>query len=232
MFLSTSQKTWKVAISTPILREVAGQEQFAGVLVLTVDLGDFNISSKGLTGERGQFLVLADSHEGADRGTILFHPLFEDLSARGKRVPDELLGQKYRVPAALLAGEPEADYRDPVGRYADPNGLAGAYDRRWLAASARVLPPVSAGEHSQSGLVVLVQSDYQSVVRPARELGQQFVRNSFWMFVVMVTVSLGLWYVVVRIFREPRAGLGRPATPLPDSSAMLGPTSGSDSARG
>jgi len=84
-----------------------------------------------------------------------------------------------------------------------------------------VLPPITAGEHSESGLVVLVQSDYQAVVRPARQLGQQFIRNSFWMFIVMMAVSLGLWYIVVRMFREPRAGLHRPATPLPSSSMAL-----------
>jgi hypothetical protein len=49
-------------------------------------------------------------------------------------------------------------------------------------------------------------------------LGQQFVRNTFWMFVVMLTVSLTLWYIAVRMFREPRAGLNRPATPVPPST--------------
>ena len=68
--------------------------------------------------------------------------------------------------------------------------------------------------------MVLVQSDYRSVVRPARELGEQFVKNSFWMLVVMVTVLLALWYIVVRMFREPRAGLNRPATPIPESTPL------------
>ena len=79
---------------------------------------------------------------------------------------------------------------------------------------------MGAGENSESGFVVLVQSDYQSVVRPARQLGQQFVRNSFWMFLVMLTVSMSLWYFVVRMYREPRAGLNRPATPVPASTPL------------
>jgi serine/threonine protein kinase len=220
VFFSRSQKTWKVAISTPIDRDVEGHDHFAGVLVLTVDLGDFNISAQPKAGEREQFLVLVDS-TGPDRGTILFHPYFQELAARGKTVPEALLSPPYRAAAALLNGEPETDYRDPIGRFPDPGGLAERYDRRWLAASAPVLPPITAGEHSESGLVVLVQSDYQAVVRPARQLGQQFIRNSFWMFVVMMAVSLSLWYIVVRMFREPRAGLHREPTPLPPSATPL-----------
>jgi hypothetical protein len=98
------------------------------------------------------------------------------------------------------------------------------YNHRWLAAAAPVLPPFGAAEKSESGLVVLVQSDYQSVVRPARLLGEQFMRNSFWMLVVMVTVSLALWYIVVRMFREPTAKLGRVATPVPESTPLHGMT--------
>ena len=86
-------------------------------------------------------------------------------------------------------------------------------------------PPLScrrsaAAEHSESGLMVVVQSDHRSVVRPARELGEQFVKNSFWMLVVMVSVLLALWYVVVRMFREPTAGLNRPATPVAESTPL------------
>jgi len=67
---------------------------------------------------------------------------------------------------------------------------------------------------------VLMQSNYRDVVQPARALGQQFVKNSFWMLVVMVTVLLVLWYIVVRMFCEPRAGLNRPTTPIPESTPL------------
>jgi hypothetical protein len=164
---------------------------------------------------RDQFLVLIDG-----RGTILHHPLFRELAAREKSVPDELIGPEYRVPERLLKSTGDSDYRDPLSRYEDEEGLAKQYDKRWLAAAAHVLPPIGATEHSESGLVVLVQSDYQSVVDPSRQLGRQFVYNSFWMLVVMVTVSLSLWYIVVRLFREPRAGLNRPATPIPESTSL------------
>src|SRR6185436_12484106 len=88
----------------------------------------------------------------------------------------ELVDSKYRVPETLLALREHADYVDPVGKLNDP--LFKPYNHRWLAAAAPVWPPVGAVEKSESGLVVLVQSDYQSVVRPARLLGEQFMRNS------------------------------------------------------
>ena len=224
VFFSSSQKTWKVAISTPIYRDKGGDRQFEGILVLTVDLGDFYVSAAATKHDRQQFLVLVDGRAGVDQGIILHHPLFQELAARGKSVPQELLKPQYRVPSSLIRGEGQTNYRDPLGQLHDANSLAHDYDRRWLAASAHVLPPIEAGEHSESGLVVMVQSDYQSVVHPARQLGQQFIRNSFWMFVVMLTVSLSLWYIVVRMFREPRAGLHRPATPVPESTPMHGIT--------
>lgn len=220
VFFSTTQKTWKLAVSTPIYRGGNAASQFEGILVLTIDLGDFQISAADKKNDRGQFLVLVDARPGADQGVILHHPLFEDLDARGQEVPSDLLKPEYRVPDELIRGEKQAYYHDPVSRFSDPDHLAERYNRHWLAASAHVLPPVGAGEHSESGLVVMVQSDYQSVVRPARQLGQQFIRNSFWMFVVMATVSLSLWYIVVRMFRESRAGLNRPPTPVPESTAM------------
>jgi hypothetical protein len=219
VFKSKTQKTWKVAISTPILRETSGGP-FEGVLVLTVDMGDFDLASAAASRGHEQFLVLIDARPGEDQGTILHHPMFAELVAKEHAVPGELLREKYHVPQSLLEKRKDPAYHDPLGDYHDPYGLAKVYRRRWLAAAAPVLPPIGAGAHSESGLLVLVQSDYQSVVRPARELGEQFVRNSFWMLVVMVTVLLALWYIVVRMFREPRAGLNRPVTPVPQSTPM------------
>jgi len=216
VFFSQSQKDWKVAISTPIYRGEDGSRQFAGVLVLTVDLGDFEISQAAAPGH-DQFLALVDARPGPDQGVILHHPFFEQIAAGARSFPGELLKPEFRVPADVIRGKRQTNYRDPIGRFQDSEHLASHYDRRWLATAAQVLPPIEAGENSQSGLVVLVQSDYQTVVRPARQLGQQFIRNSFWMFVVMFTVSLSLWYVVVRMFREPRSGLDGPATPVPGS---------------
>ncbi|HZN33198.1 MAG TPA: hypothetical protein VFB80_05240, partial [Pirellulaceae bacterium] len=218
VFFSKTQRTWKVAVSTPIYRDPVNREQFDGILVLTISLADFEVSTAALSSS-DQFLVLVDG-QGRDAGTILHHPLFKELKGQDREIPKELVGasdpqevsSKYRVDPALLTEQQSADYVDPIGKYPDP--LFKAYDRRWLAAAAPVLPPMGAGEKSESGLVVLMQSDRQAVVMPARNLGAQFMRNSFWMLVVMVTISLALWYIVVRLFREPSAKLNRAATPI------------------
>ena len=180
---------------------------------------------------RNRFAVLVDGRPGDDQGTILQHPLHVEMLTKVGYVPQEFFGDEYRVPQELLLGDGTV-YEDPLSKYRAESDnlqsietLAREYDsKRWTAAAAPVLPPIGAGADSQSGLVVLVQSDYQSVVQPARQLGGQFVKNSLWMLVVMAAVSLGLWYIVVRTFREPSAGLKRPATPTPESTPLHGMT--------
>jgi hypothetical protein len=87
-----------------------------------------------------------------------------------------------------------------------------------------VQPPLGAGDHSASGLVVLVQSDYEAVVQPARELGRQFIRNSFGLVAVMVTISLSLWYVAVRWLHEAHAGRRRQVAAPPATSPEVAST--------
>ena len=224
VFRSTTQNTWKIAISTPIQRLAGDEWQFAGILVLTVELGDFDISVATDRPPTEQFLVLVDARDGEERGTILHHPLFEDLGALGKTVPQALLGPEFRVPEALLRGQPSTDYRDPLAAYTGDGGLAARYRRRWVAAAAPVQPPLGAGDHSASGLVVLVQSDYEAVVQPARELGRQFIRNSFGMVAVMVTISLSLWYVAVRWLHEAHASRRRRVAAPPATSPEVAST--------
>jgi hypothetical protein len=211
VFLSTTQNVWKIAISTPIVRQnVDGEEEFAGVLALTVSLGDFEISQANLAPSQDRFAVLVDGRPGEGQGTILQHPLFAELSSR-RELGEGILNPKYRVPPDVLEGATVGAYFDPVGKH--PEGEW--FDRRWLAAAAPVQPPVGAGPYSQSGLIVLVQSDYDAVVRPAQHLGDQFIRNNLWMLAVVIVVSLSLWYIVVRLFREVHT----PGRPPPSRSS-------------
>src|SRR5205085_1799913 len=174
IFFSKTQRTWEVAIATPIFHDASGGS-FEGILVLTVDIGDFDLVSGTAPLSREQFLALIDARQGEEQGTILHHPLFEDLLAKQQPVPGELLSDpKYHVPRSLLEKHEDVAYHDPLGNFNDRDGLAKVYQRRWLAAAAPVLPPIGADEHSESGLMVVMQSDYYVVVQPARELGGQF----------------------------------------------------------
>lgn len=229
VFKSTTTKKWKVAVSTPIYREsalAAGEPEFEGVLVLTINLGDFEFFRTAMSPSHDRFAVLVDGRQGDDTGTILQHPLFDELITKGQPL-EEFVQPQYRVPVAdLLAGSGQL-YEDPVSRHEEGH----EYARTWVAAASRVRSPVAATEKTDSGLVVLVQSDYQSVVGPARNLGNQFIRNSLWMLAVVVVVSLSLWYIVVRMFREPRAGLRRAlagpseSTPLHSMTTLQPPGS-------
>ena len=218
VFKSTTTKKWKVAVSTPIYRESAlptGEPEFEGVLVLTMNLGDFEFFRTALSPSRDQFAVLVDGRQGDDTGTILQHPLFDELIAEGRPLED-FVQQQYRVPVSELLASKGELYQDPVSQHPEGRKFAGT----WVAAASRVRSPVAATENADSGLVVLVQSDYQSVVGPARNLGNQFVRNSLWMLAVVVVVSLSLWYIVVRMFREPRAGLRRSLAAANESTPL------------
>ena len=230
VFKSSTTKRWKVAIAAPIFREAlrenlagAGEKEFMGILVFTVNLGDFEFFRTTMSPAHDRFAVLVDGRTGTDAGTVLQHPLHDELLADWPSLPETLFEPQHRVPAELISGK-GSEYDDPLGKFPDERGLAQRYARRWVAATSRVRSPRASGGNVDSGLVVLVQSDYQSVVEPARQLGQQFIKNSFWMLVVMAAVSLGLWYIVVRTFREPRAGLKRPATPIPESTPLHGMT--------
>jgi hypothetical protein len=218
VFQSTTQGTWKIAISTPIVRRIDGGEpQFEGILALTVSLGDFDVSNAGhLSQSNDRFAVLVDGRLGTEQGTILQHALFTELLAKHDVLDRDFQSAKYRVDTEALQNKQAEIYTDPLGSH--PKGKK--YDRRWLAAASPVLPPVGAGEHSQSGLVVLVQSDYGGVVGPARQLGNQFIRNNLWMLAVVTVISLSLWYIVVRIFREPRAGPKPRIAPAADSTSL------------
>ncbi|MCH7728222.1 MAG: protein kinase, partial [Planctomycetes bacterium] len=97
-FESTATNTWKVAISTPIYIE----DQFAGVLALTVDIGKFMKFNNRVH----QYAVLVDGRSGRNEGVILHHPLFTELmknqAAAGKPVglPARFKERRYRIALA------------------------------------------------------------------------------------------------------------------------------------
>jgi hypothetical protein len=106
---------------------------------------------------------------------------------------------------------PQAIYVDPLGEHE----LGSEYNRQWLAASApvRAVNNDSPISDDHSGLVVLVQEDYLAVISPVRQLGERLVREGLLALAVVVLVTILLWYVVLRVVREP-ARISRPI-PMP-----------------
>jgi hypothetical protein len=207
VFISSTTKKLKVAISTPIVREAEnGGEEFVGILVMTVNLGDFSFFRINNAQGRDRFAVLVDGRPGPEAGTILLHPLLGDLVAAGGTVTDEL--RNLRVPRAVLEEELRRDsgqiYEDPLSHHA----AGQAFAKRWIAAAAPV--ELLTGENrsgERSGLIVLVQESLDAVIEPVHRLGNQLLREGLSALGVVVAVAVAMWYFVSR-FLVPAPPVG------------------------
>lgn len=213
VFQSSSTGRWKVAISTPLRDE---QNEFNGVLVLTVNVSDLELV--GSTSSADSFAVLIDGRQGESGGTILHHPLYEQIAETTNRLPKEFF--EKRVPAEVMSGK--AKPQGTGGNYADPLGEhplgAGKFNRPWLAVAAPVkLPDAS---QKDTGLMVLMQEDYRRVISPVQQLGRRLVQEGLTALAVVVVLSIGLWWFVIRLFREPRPTIRVP-TPSSTQSTPL-----------
>lgn len=219
VFNSTANGVWKVAISAPVYEDPVRREGFLGVLALTVELGDFvDFKSRD-----GQFPVLVDNRPGEFRGVILAHPLFDRWLAEQKRLPANLSHEDYRIRFDAWENG-KARYIDPLGAF------QGEPDKVWLAARSEVQvrrgPLDSAGRPKSvaTGLVVVMQEDYDAAIEPVHELGWGMYRLSLIAVGLVVAVITGLWYWVLRsagtsTLASTRAGDGdtdrqRPSTTL------------------
>lgn len=202
IFKSTSQKKWKVAVSTPLYRAEGDEAKFVGVLVFTISVGDFVFFRAEDDGSDQRFAVLVDGRPGESRGTILQHRLFDEVAGRGGKLPEELLSM--RVPETILSERKAEVYVDPLGKHL----LGKKYDRPWIAAIQSVRAPSVPGVQEDAttddtGLNVLVQSDYDEVIAPVRQLSQRLLRNIVLMLAVVIIAGIGVWALALRVFREP-----------------------------
>ena len=222
VFQSTITNKWKVAVATPLWRDVpdSEQEQVAGLLVVTLNLGDFEFFKAIQSEEKDRLAVLIDGRPGDHTGAILQHPLFDQAILAGQPLPESFL--HMRVALQKDGTLPSNEYTDPLGN--DP--LGKAYQRSWLAAAAPVrsvnADDDTSGGQKTAGLVVLVQEDYLAVISPVRQLGQRLVREGLLALAVVLLVTILLWIVVLRILRtqrmSPRLVATTPRTALPSHS--------------
>jgi eukaryotic-like serine/threonine-protein kinase len=226
-FKSSSTKKWKVAVSTPIYRG-AERKELAGVLVYTINVGDFDFFRSDNDTDQNHLAVLVDGRPGPARGSILQHKLFAEIDGKGGKLPDELLSM--RVPEDVLDGKADGLYADPLGQHLLGNKK---YGQNWIAAVASVRAPSVPGvaydpESEDTGLDVLVQSDYEDVIQPVRQLSQRLLRNIALMLAVVVIAGIGVWALALRVFRAPlppRAAVanGLEPTPLHNMATLPAP---------
>ena len=222
VFNSTASNTWKIAMSAPVYRG----DRFLGVVAITVEMGNF----VEFVGRNRQFAVLVDNRQGRHRGVILQHPLYNDVLREKDRLPETF--SRHRVDlddwdnADMLA-----DYSDPLAEV--PQGAA--FGRRWLAARSPVQlkrrDAAGNGELTQidTGLIVLVQEDYETATRSVHLLGKRLLRDGQLAMGLLVIIVMGLWCIVIRrlgaVSRRTAAtsGNGLPSTPLHNMETVAAP---------
>ena len=194
VFRSEASGTWKVAISTPI----RDGSDLLGVIALTVELG--HLGNEDFGNSVSRFVTLVDGRQGQHRGQILHHPLFNDILAQqtsaAKKLPD------FRQQLVPLDSLPGADEKvDSVAIYADPLGelsVGKKYDRHWIAAQQPVVL-----HDRDTGLVVLVQENYDTAAAPVKKLGAGLL-NRVWLAVGIILAGVTcLWYFVTRALQDP-----------------------------
>jgi eukaryotic-like serine/threonine-protein kinase len=188
VFRSQATSRWTVAVSTPVFDE-SPEKKFLGVVARTADVGRFI----QFPGTDQQFAVLVDYRDGANKGLVLQHPLFDTLLARGP-LPDRF--KTCRVHADDLPNEParQQRYADPLA--ADEEG--GTYNQRWLA---RMEPVRVRGE--DTGWLVIVQEGYEAAIGGTlAQLKTDLVRYGLAAAAMIVVVMTGLWGLVMRLNRR------------------------------
>jgi serine/threonine protein kinase len=207
VFQSTATNAWKVAISTPISDQ---DGRFQGVVALTVELGRLG---ELLGGESGlsQFNVLIDGRQGDNRGVILQHPLFERLLKQQRNLDAEFsTSPRYRVPLDTMRdGE---IYLDPLGQHDDGED----FRQNWIAAvrPVRLAPTDSHGSSAargeqDTGLVVLVQEDYDLAASAVHQLGDSLLKQSILALSSVVLLVVALWYSVAKAMGDPNDAVRR-----------------------
>jgi hypothetical protein len=219
VFASQASGRWIVAISTPVYGD-SPPRNFLGVVALTVEVGRF----VELLGGDDPFAVLVDWRPGPHQGTILQHPLYDQLRRQEGRVPERFLN--YHLAAADLpsAGNPSRrqNYRDPLAADAEGRGYAG----HWLALEE----PIQV-RGREMGWRVIVQGAYaRAIGSTLDELRGSLVRYGLMAAVMVLAIVAGLWAAALRLLGQ--GSPARSAVSPGDSSEHATPESPSPSGRG
>ena len=188
-------------------------EQVEGLLVLTINVGDFELLSEddekdirdGTQSDKKRFAVLVDGHEGTSdglgtrEGTLLQHPIFRKASREEQGVP-------YQIEEEILKSLQEGgtfQYVDPVSKYPQGRAFAG----NWIAAMQRVdvsRRVTEFRERKQStDLWVLVQERADSITEPVKSMVERMIREGIIALLVLLAVVSMLWVVVLWVMRLP-----------------------------
>ena len=215
-FQSTTTRTWKIGISTPIFEHPDGSGEFAGVLVFTVRIGGFEFLRNDRSQQLDRFAVLIDGRRDDDAGVILQHPLYTgDSDDPDAPLQDTQQFEVSREQLDRVSHDWSYQYQDPLS--AAPN--ATAYQGAWIAAMERVRLSKSndstAGTGQVGDLIVMVQEKEQAAIDPVRQLGNQLVWEGILALVGMLLTVTSLWFVVLRLSVDTRDSARQKQAPRP-----------------
>lgn len=227
-FRSTATGAWKVGVSAPVWAkpdfENDGETPKAdatpiGVLVLTINLGDFELLSQmqsqpapvnsAETGSKSEqlqnidpyirFAAMVDGRSGNQRGTILQHPLIQKMDR--ETMKSVLMPQiDPRMLERLQNSGGVFDYVDPAADFEDGEDF---FAGTWIASLEQVnLPRVNTNNddvRTKSDLWILTQERSSSVAAPIRKLGSNLQRETLIELGTLLLVIMLLWYFVFRI---------------------------------
>jgi hypothetical protein len=214
-FRSTTTRGWRVGVSMPL----HDGDAFAGVLVFSVDVGEFDFLAAGAeeqpVGDR--FAVLVDGRAGQGSGRILFHPYFADGRAVNPLDTDAV--EPPHIDIDLLermTWDWQLAYRDPLGLRAD----GSAYRGTWIAAAQQLHVPAGTGAaapelRGSPGLMVLVQERADAATGPVERLGRRLVTDGVLALVAIGATVGGLWFLALRGRSRRAGGQVSAATPSP-----------------
>ena len=193
-FQSRATYRWKVAVSEPVFVD----DEFAGIIALTVDIGQFLRFDEGV----GTFFAsLVDGRPGRSFGMVLQHQMFESWVDTKTRIPDALL--QVRAPLDAFKDQLAVVYRDPLWDLTslqEGNHSPGVF----LAATAPVIVhDRRSNKLVDTGLVVIVQESFSAATLPIEQLGRRLLFEGGLALAFLLAVVMVLWGVVLRVLRDP-----------------------------
>ena len=184
-------------------------EEVEGLLVLTINVGDFELlaekedkeASEGTQSHKSRFAVLVDGHEGAQEGTLLQHPIFRKLVGGNASLDEQ--GSQFQIDPEMLKTMKDGgilDYVDPVSK--EPRGHE--FGGKWIAAMQRVDISRRVSEsRERTDLWVLVQERADSITAPVASMVTRLIREGVVALLALLAVVSILWVVVLWVMRLP-----------------------------
>jgi eukaryotic-like serine/threonine-protein kinase len=236
-FRSTATGAFKVGVSAPVWAkndfESDGETPQAGavpigVLVLTINLGDFELLSRVRTqtlpaGDSDpyiRFAAMVDGRSGKNLGAILQHPLIEDMN----REVMKSIVKPPQIDAIMLERLQNSggvfEYVDPAAKFEKGEAFLGT----WIASLEQVsLPRVNSSAddvRTKSDLWILMQERSSSVAAPIDKLGSKLKRESLIELGTLLLVIMFLWYFVFRIGQATLSKSADSGNPMASETAF------------